>query len=108
MTPMVSAKTIAGGYFVAGVTLCLGYYFGGQVEGSAGILLVRIFCVLAGLIVLKVTFAWGRVRGFAARGEDNHIVVSHVLRILVMAAIVSAVLVLVTAPIMLAGFKLGR
>jgi hypothetical protein len=108
MSSSVSRKDIAGGYFVAAAILCLGYYFGMQVEGSAGTMLVRGFYVLAGLVVLKVTFAWGRIRGFAAKGDDDRIVFSHVLRILVMAAIVSAALLLLTAPMMMLAFKLTR
>jgi hypothetical protein len=108
MNPCLSHKEIAAGYLVAGVTLCLGIYFGMNIEGNIGTMLVRGFYLLAVLIVLKFTFAWGRIRGFAARREDGSIAVSHVLRNLVMAGIVSAVLLFLLAPFMMLVFKLTR
>ena len=79
-----------------------------QVEGSAGTTLVRICYLLFGLVVLKVTFAWGRMRGFPAKDDDDRIVISHLLRILVMAVIVCGALFFVTAPFMLLAFRLTR
>jgi hypothetical protein len=108
MTSSITHKEIATGYLVAGVTLCLGFYFGIKAEGDAGTMLVRVFYLLAVLIVLKFTFAWGRSRGFAARREDGRIALSHVLRNLVMAAIVMAALSFLFAPVMMLMFKITR
>jgi hypothetical protein len=108
MNPSTTHKEIAAGYLLAGVTLCLGFYFGIKAEGEIGTMFVRGFYLLAVLIVLKFTFAWGRSRGFAARREDGSIAISHVLRNLVMAAIVFAVLSFLFAPLMMITFKLTR
>ena len=108
MNPSVTAREISAGYLLATITLCLGFYFGLKAEGEAGTMFIRGFYLLAGLIVLKFTFAWGRIRGFAVRGEDGSIVVSHVLRSLVMAAIVSVALLFLTVPFMMLAFKFTR
>jgi hypothetical protein len=103
-----TSKEIAGGFVLAGVTLCLGVYFGLKVEGEGGTALLRLFYLLSIAIVLKVTFAWGRQRGFPARLADGTIALGHVLRSLTMAVIVWGVLVLVFAPFFLLAFKLAR
>ena len=54
----ITRNDIAAGYLVAGLTLCLGVYFGLKVEGDIGTTLVRGFYLLAVCVVLKFTFAW--------------------------------------------------
>ena len=91
MISFSAPASIAGGYFVAAAFFFLGFYFQDRTMLCTG------FYLFAGLVILKVTFAWGRVRGFAGKGDDGRIVFSHVLRALVMAALVSAALWVLTA-----------
>jgi hypothetical protein len=104
----VTHKEIAAGYLLAGVILCLGFYFGAKIEGDAGSMFLRGFYLFAALIVLKYTFAWGRNRGFPVRRDDGSIAISHIVRSLVMAAIVWLLLSFLFAPLTMVAFKLGR
>ncbi len=108
MTTTNTPKEIAGGFALAGITLCLGVFFSAKAGDEGGTALMRIFNIVAVLTVLKFTFAWGRRRGFPARKEDGSIAISHVLRNLVMSAIVWGVLVLVFSPLVMVAFKLAR
>ena len=108
MNRTITPKEIAAGYAVAGICLCLGVYFSikvGDVDRGA---LLKIFSLLAALIVLNFTFAWGRLRGFAARREDGSIAFGNVLRNLVMSVIVWFAVVFVFAPLFLFAFRLAR
>jgi hypothetical protein len=88
MSQSITFKEIAAGYAVAGITLCLGLYLGMKVRGDAGCLFITGSYLLAVFIILNFTFAWGRLRGFAAKKDDGGIAVSHIIRNLVMAALV--------------------
>jgi hypothetical protein len=104
----VTPTEIASGFACAVATLCLGLYLSVKAGGEAGTLLIRIFYILAVLIVLRFTFAWGQIRGFPLRGHDGGIALSHVLRNLVMAAIVWVVLLFISAPLMSLAFDFAR
>ncbi len=108
MTTTNTPKEIAGGFALAGVTLCLGVYSSVKAGGDGGAALMQLFYIVAILIVLKFTFAWGRRRGFPAKNEDGSIAISHVLRNVVMAAIVWGVLLFVFAPLIMFAFQLAR
>jgi hypothetical protein len=99
MTTTNPSEEIAGGFVLAGFTLCLGVYFGVKAGEEGGAALMRLFYGVAALIVLKYTFAWGCHRGFPAKREDGSIVVSHVLRNLTMAALVWGLLLFVFGPV---------
>ena len=108
MTTTNIPKEIACGFALAGITLCLGVYFSVKAGDEGGTSLMRLFYFVAIFIVLKFTFAWGRRRGFPAKRDDGSIAISHVLRNLVMAAIVWSVLLLVFAPLVMLAFQLTR
>lgn len=108
MTTTITPKGIASGFALAGLTLSVGVYCGVKAGDDGGTALLRLFYIVAVLIVLKYTFAWGRRRGFPVRREDGSIAISHVFRNLVMAAIVWAMLLLVFAPLVMLAFKLAR
>ena len=108
MNAIITRKEIAAGFAVAGATLCFGIYFSTKAGGEGGTAIIRIFYFLAVFIVLKFTFAWGRIRGFPAKREDGRVAISHVMRNLVMSVIVWCALILLFAPIMMFTFKLAR
>jgi hypothetical protein len=109
MTATNTSKEIAAGFALAGLTMCLGVYFSVKAgDGAGGRSLIQLFNAVAVLIVLKVTFAWGRLRGFPARQDDGHIAFSNVLRNLVMAAIMFGVILFAFAPLVLVAFRLAR
>ena len=54
MNAIVTRKEILAGFAVAGITLCLGFYFCMTAGGEAGTALMRIFSLLAVLIVLAM------------------------------------------------------
>lgn len=108
MTTTNTPKEIAVGFALAGLTLCLGTFLAIKAGDVGGTALLRIFYIVAVLIVLKFTFAWGQYRGFPARREDGSIVISHVLWSFVMALIVWAVLLLLFAPLVMVAFTLAK
>ena len=108
MTATNTPKEIAAGFALAGLTLGLGVYLSMKAGDEGGTAVIRIFYAVAVLIVLRVTFAWGRRRGFPAVNEDGGIVVSNVLRNVVMAGLVWVVLILLIAPLIMAAFRLAR
>lgn len=108
MTTTNTPKEIAGGFALAGITLCLGVFFSVKAGDQGGTAVMRLFYLVAILTVLKFTFAWGRLRGFPARREDGSIALSHVFRNLVMAAIVWGVLLLAFSPLVMLAFKLAQ
>ena len=108
MNRTVTLKEIAGGYALAGITLCLGVYLGIKAGKEDGGIFLKSFYVLAVLITLNFTFAWGRLRGFAARREDGSIAVAHVVRNLVMSGIVWMCLIFLFAPLAMLAFRLAR
>lgn len=108
MTSTPTPKEIIGSFALAGMTLCLGVFFSTKVGGDGGTAIMRLFQIVTVLIVLKATFAWGRLRGFPARTEAGTIAVPHVVRNLVMAAIMCTVLLLAFGPLEMLAFKLAR
>ena len=103
-----TSKQIVAGFGLAVVTLCLGVYFSiraGEVGGTA---VFRLFCAVAVLIVLRVTFAWGRLRGFPATREDGSWALANIVRNLVMSAIVGVVLLAVSSHFIITVFKFAR
>jgi len=108
MTTTNTPREIAAGFALAGLTLCLGMYFSMEAGEYGGDTIFRLFEAVAVLIVLRVTGAWGRRRGFPARKEDGHIVILNVLRNLVMSAIMCGVLLLVFAPLFMIAFRFAR
>jgi len=108
MSRSITHKEITAGYTLAGVTLCLGIYFSLKVGDEYGGAFLKIFNLLAALIILNFTFAWGRLRGFAARREDGCIALGHVVRNLVMSVIVWMGVVFGFAPLAMSVFRLNR
>lgn len=108
MNRIVTLKEIAAGYALAGLCLCLGFYFSIKVGDEHGGSFLKIFYLLAALIVLNFTFAWGRRRGFAARRDDGSIAVGHVVQNLVMSVIVWMGVSFIFAPPALFAFRLAR
>jgi hypothetical protein len=109
MNRILTFREIGVGYAIAGITLCLGLYFGIKIgNGDPSGLILKSSYLLAVLIVLKFTFAWGRLRGFSPRNEDGSISVSHMLRNLVMAVLVWVMLSALFAPFLLLAVKLAR
>jgi hypothetical protein len=108
MNRTITPKEITAGYALAGICLCLGLYFSIKVGDEHGGAFLKLFYLVAALIVLNFTFAWGRLRGFAARREDGSFIVGHVLRNLVMSVIVWIGVSLAIAPITMFVFRLTR
>jgi hypothetical protein len=99
MSQVASEKEILGGYAVAGATMLAGVYLGLRMDGGhAGVLVTRIFTIIAALVVLKYTFEWGRRRGFPVGRADGSIAAGNLLRNLVAAAVVFFGLILLSAP----------
>jgi hypothetical protein len=108
MNRTITFKEITAGYALAGICFCLGLYFSLKVGDEHGGAFLKLFYLVGALIVLKFTFAWGRMRGFAARREDGSFIVSHVLRNLVMSAIVWMGVSLAIAPFAMFIFQQAR
>jgi hypothetical protein len=109
MNQSVTYKEIAGGYILAVATLCLGVFLGTKVQGTeAGSFIPRGFTLLAVFIVLKYTFAWGQLRGFAAKRADGRIDLDHVVRNLAMSALVWVMLTILFGPLFSISFQLAR
>lgn len=104
----ITPKEIAAGYGFAGIVLCLGIYFSLKAGDEGGGALLRIFDLLAALIVLNFTFAWGRLRGFPARRKDGSIAAGHILRNLVMSVIMGMGVLVFFTPIIMFVFRLAR
>jgi hypothetical protein len=111
VNPNITLKEIIGGYALAGLTLCLGFFFSFslgpyQLQSiDVGSLFLKLFYFLALGIVLNFTCALGGLRGFPLRREDGGIVFSHLLRILVMTAIVWVVICFAFGPVLLFIFQ---
>ena len=71
-------------------------------------LFLRGFYWLAVLIVIKITFDWGRLKGFASRNTDGSLALGNIVRSLVMSFFVWLLLLLASAPLTMAAFKLAR
>ena len=108
MIRIITLKEITAGYALAGISLCLGFYFSIKVGDEHGGAFLKIFYLLAALIVLNFTFAWGRLRGFAATRNDGSLALGHVVRNLVMSAIVWMGVLFIFAPLMMLVFRLTR
>lgn len=100
-------RGIALGYLMAGLTLCLGVFLGTK-AGDDGGLFLKGFYWLSVLIVIKVTFDWGRLRGYPMVREDGTLAVSHIVRCAVMCLLAWVSLLLIFAPLTMAAFKLAR
>ncbi|HVU22994.1 MAG TPA: hypothetical protein VHE13_02645 [Opitutus sp.] len=99
MNPVASEKEIIGGYAVAGATMLLGMYLGLRMnDGHADVFVMRTFTLIAALVVLKYTFAWGRHRGFPVRRVDGTISLENLLSNLIAAVVVFFGLILMGAP----------
>lgn len=109
MNRTINPKEIIGGYAIAAATLCLGYYLSVKIAQEAvATLLFRGLGVLAVALILKYTFAWGRLRGFAVKRKDGGIDGLNLCRTLVAAAIVLVCVVLLSGPVILALVKSAR
>ena len=108
MNRITTLKEIAAGYALAGITLCLGIYLGIKMGDEPGSTFTKVFYWLAVLIVMNFTFACGRIRGFSAKREDGSIAFGHVIRNLVMSAIVWVGVSLTFAPLAMIAFRLAR
>jgi hypothetical protein len=109
MDRTINGKEIAAGFAVAAATLCLGFYLSVLVRREdVSTLFLRGFGLLAIGIVLKYTFALGRLRGFPVRREDSSIDVSNLLRNLVAAAIVLFCVVFLSGPFIAASIRFAR
>lgn len=87
-TTTPSPKVIVGGYAIAVVALVAGPVLGMAAGDPAFTIIVRAFALVALGIVLKYTFALGRLRGFSARRADGALDFTNILRCLVAAGIV--------------------
>jgi hypothetical protein len=90
-------KEIAAGFFLAAITLCLGFYFGVR-AGEIGPFVIQVFGLVSCLIVMKYTFAIGRLRGFSIRKEDGRIDPTNLARNLVASLIAVYCIVFLSAP----------
>jgi hypothetical protein len=108
MSRIITLKEITAGYVLAGVTLCLGFYFSLKVGDEYGGAFLKIFNLLAALVILNFPFAGGRWRGFAVRREDGSIALGHVVRNLVMSVIVWMGVVFISAPLAMPVFRFNR
>lgn len=108
MNALPTPKQIVGGFALAAATLCVGVYLSTTAGDLGGTALMRLFYAIAVLIVLKLTFAWGRLRGFPAIRDDGRWALGHIVRNLVMAALLWCMLLIVSAPFVMVAFKLAR
>ena len=108
MEATLSPRKIAVNFVLAGAIACLGFHLSMRLPGEAGTTLIRVAYLAAALVVLRFTFGWGRVRGFPAYRADGGLALDHILRNLVMAAILCGLLLLVCAPFMLLLSALAR
>lgn len=109
MNHAITPKEIIAGFALASGTLCLGFYLGVKVGGDVGgTLLMRGFSLLAVGIVLKYTFALGRLRGFPARRADASIDGVNLVRNLVASAIVFFCVVFLSGPFIAAVIRPAR
>lgn len=108
MNRTITLREITAGYSLAGICLCLGLYFSIKVGAEHGGTFLKFFYLVAVLIALNFTFAWGRLRGFAGTREDGSIAAGHVARNLVMSVIVWIVVSFAIAPITMFVFGLAR
>ena len=90
----ITPKEIAAGFACAAATLFAGFYFsmrfGSEEIGrqDIGTMFWRGFGLIAGAIILKYTFALGRLRGFAVERADGTIDLDNFIRTLVASALV--------------------
>lgn len=109
MTTSSIPKQSAAGFVLAAVTVALGVYFGTKLASEeAGLFLLRVFYVLAGVALLKSVFIWGHARGFPIRREDGRIHLPHLIRNLVMVVVAVPVLLLLAAPLSYLAFQFAR
>ncbi|HVZ64332.1 MAG TPA: hypothetical protein VG936_07160 [Lacunisphaera sp.] len=87
-TTTPSPKEIVAGYAIAAIALAAGPVLGLAAGDPAFTIFVRGFGLLALGIVLKYTFALGRLRGFAAHRADGALDLTNSLRCLVASMIV--------------------
>ena len=102
------SKEIAAGYALAILTFCLGTFFATKLHGGESTAVFRFFFVVGALIVARFTFAWGRLRGFAAMNPDGHVCFSNVQRNIVMTGLMLFVLLFVASPALMISFQLAR
>jgi hypothetical protein len=111
MTPHISLKQIVGGYAVAGGTLCFGLFLSFRLGPyqfqsiDVSGLYLKLFYFLALAIVLNFTCALGSLRGFPLRREDGGIIFVHLLRILVMTAIIWGAICFIVSPVVMFFFQ---
>ena len=107
--PPASEKEILGGYAVAGASIILGVYLGLKInDGHADAFVVRLFTIIAALVVLKYTFEWGRRRGFPVGRADGGIAVGNLFRNLVASAVVFFGLIWLSGPFLALLVPAGR
>lgn len=109
MNHVITPKEIIAGFALAAGTLCLGFYLGVKVgPDNVGTLFMRGFGLLAVAIIVKYTFAWGRLRGFPARRADASIHGGNLARNLVASAIVCLGVVFISGPFIAALARMAR
>ena len=109
MTTSSIPRQSAVGFIVASVIIAVGVYFGTKLAGEkTGIILLRLFYVLATVTLLKSVFAWGEARGFPIRRENGRIDLAHLFRNLIMAVVAAPVVLAFSAPLSLVAFQLAR
>ena len=108
MNNVITRKEIAGSILLAAATLCIGVYFLAGVGDPVGTTFLRFCCVVAFLIVLRCTFALGRLRGFAVRSETGKIHFENLIRNLVAAILIFFCVVWLAAPLLPALVKAAR
>ena len=100
MTCTNEQKRILIGYGAAYALVLLSFVFTIVVNEGAGESIRWVPYFAAAAIVLRFTFAWGKLRGFPARSEDGHFLLSHILRNLTMSVIVWIALIALSAPVL--------
>ncbi len=108
MNAVTTRKEIAAGFALAALTLCAGFWFSVRAGELGATALMRIFGLIAILIVVKYTFALGRLRGFPARRGDGRLHFENCLRNLFAAAIVFFCVMWLSGPFVAAIVTAGR
>ena len=108
MNNVITRKEIAASIVLAAATLCIGVYCLASAGDPGGTAFLRFFSIVSFLIVLRCTFALGRLRGFAVRSETGEIHFGNLVRNLVAAIVIFFCVVWLAAPLLPALVKAAQ
>jgi hypothetical protein len=94
-------KTIAGGYVLAGIILCLGAYASIRPGGTEGTRLLHSAYVGAVLLTVLTSAAWAHRRGFPLRNGEGDFSLTNLLRVLLGSAVAWIAVLIAAGPIAL-------